>query len=551
MESIKDDIQAKKENLNVSDTTYMRPLSDINTLPDDDSLEVKVHFPPVKFKVPIVLGLQPLAIFSCDLCNHFCEEFSQVELHVKQHIEKRSICEVCGRGFSRGTDLKRHRRLHTGEKPYLCHHCGESVIDSSALSKHVQVYHATVKRHTCDLCGKGFVNKKCFENHQRKHEDRENSSKCRVSRPKIYQCEVCSSMFATRWLLKNHQQIHFGELYACNICGRKFNRRSNLKCHENIHQGVRPYKCDICDYSCAHGSNLIKHKRRHADDMLRFDSANFRFKASHFKEEDKKGSSFLKKEFNDETQLVGSDCGEMQLKESIPFRKLEMGDSERGMDFAHIERSYLPANTFKAFVVTESNNPEVKMTKESFMRKGALGGFVNTFNRNIKSKRILDTEQSDVRESKIITDLTKADIKEFDCRGNSFKKSNFKHILFDNSNIKSGGYGESESLEKSSEVTITNLKNVDSRFMNFAAEDFENQKLKEFKILRPAPLNQSESQKINLFDLTSQEVRLNDRNRNVELKNVAVSDLVFTDNQCMRGSEINRDLFGNTEFRNN
>ncbi|OBZ85098.1 Krueppel-like factor 15 [Choanephora cucurbitarum] len=45
-------------------------------------------------------------------------------------------CTFCPRIFSRRHDLERHRRVHTGVKPYQCPHCQKAFSRSDARGRH-------------------------------------------------------------------------------------------------------------------------------------------------------------------------------------------------------------------------------------------------------------------------------------------------------------------------------------------------------------------------------------------------------------------------------
>ncbi|GBO44371.1 Early growth response protein 4, partial [Araneus ventricosus] len=51
-------------------------------------------------------------------------------------------CEYpnCLKTFARNEELTRHRRIHSGYKPYHCHVCGKSFCRKDHLSKHLKTH---------------------------------------------------------------------------------------------------------------------------------------------------------------------------------------------------------------------------------------------------------------------------------------------------------------------------------------------------------------------------------------------------------------------------
>ena len=54
-----------------------------------------------------------------------------------QPVERRKFhCRHCKKVFGRADHLRRHNRLHTGEKPYQCRVCGKRYSDASNMKYH-------------------------------------------------------------------------------------------------------------------------------------------------------------------------------------------------------------------------------------------------------------------------------------------------------------------------------------------------------------------------------------------------------------------------------
>ncbi|MGH0166708.1 UNVERIFIED_CONTAM: hypothetical protein FKN15_050914 [Acipenser sinensis] len=105
----------------------------------------------------------------------------------------------CGKGFTQIGALKKHQRIHAGEKPYRCSDCRKSFNLLQNLRRHQRV-HKGEKPYRCSDCGKSFCLLQNLRIHQRIH-----------TGEKPYYCSDCGTSFRYSADLKMHQRIHTGE----------------------------------------------------------------------------------------------------------------------------------------------------------------------------------------------------------------------------------------------------------------------------------------------------------------------------------------------------
>ncbi|XP_029451949.1 zinc finger protein 93-like isoform X2 [Rhinatrema bivittatum] len=154
--------------------------------------------------------------FKCRKCEFTTTSKKQLQKHKGCHSASESTkilqstalprlfqCELCTYITSILGNLKIHKRIHTGEKPYRCNHCDKAFRTSHHLQRHKST-----------------------------HAAKDEVGEPKESPIKMYVCEECK-----------YTTFHSG----------------NYKQHLRIHTGEKPYKCDQCDLAF----RTSGHRRRH------------------------------------------------------------------------------------------------------------------------------------------------------------------------------------------------------------------------------------------------------------------------------------------------
>jgi len=243
---------------------------------------------------------------SCSICGKTFSEHGNLKKHERIHFgEKPFSCNTCGKSFTRADMLKEHSNKHTGEKPYSCDKCGKSFTRASNLKRHEGI-HSGEKSYFCDTCGKSFTHANILKVHTRIH-----------SGEKPYSCDTCAKSFTDAFSedgnLKKYERIH-----SCDTCGKFFTSASNLNRHKGMHTVEKPYYCTICGKTFSEDGNLKKHERIHNGEKLcSCDSCGKSFdQASKLKAHDKQ---CVLKSLKMNHKIIHDDKNSGDLKQSKAF----------------------------------------------------------------------------------------------------------------------------------------------------------------------------------------------------------------------------------------
>lgn len=208
---------------------------------------------------------------NCLQCKRYFPTRIEYQSHVKEFHEKKTafLCKTCNKVFKKSSDLKKHERIHTGVKPYVCE-CGKAFTHQTSLRHHKLTHNgSSEKLFVCSYCGKGFNYAGNLKVHIRKHTGQ-----------KPYKCKVCFKAFARSANLNEHMCSHLSlKTHHCKICDKSFTSSSALSKHKKIHLGVKDFVCAVCQKRFLTQGHLASHNRIHSDERkfeCKFCSKEFR-----------------------------------------------------------------------------------------------------------------------------------------------------------------------------------------------------------------------------------------------------------------------------------
>lgn len=223
--------------------------------------------------------------------DHIADDFFDSISTPSQAKKREHQCTYCKLLFSRKYYLDRHKRNHTGEKPFQCDHddCNKKFSRPDYLIKH-KLTHTKEKSFECDVCSKKFGLNETLARHKRIHVpkcEKKQKQNAVNNGQKMHEKPCISASDLSR-----HEVTHTGQKpFECIVCSKGFNDKSDATRHMRTHVSKKKFKCTfrtksektdsktMCGKRYKHEASLFRHSQKQHIENARYQGKIFKCSA--------------------------------------------------------------------------------------------------------------------------------------------------------------------------------------------------------------------------------------------------------------------------------
>ncbi|XP_078504821.1 uncharacterized protein LOC144763256 [Lissotriton helveticus] len=184
----------------------------------------------------------------------------------------RYSCAECTKTFSAKTSVTRHRRTHTGERPFQCTECEKKFIQNGDLIRH-QRSHSGERPYTCTECDKSFGQRGHLRNHQVIHNKNKNLGMLNIRQgtttkeQKKYFCTEQENNIREQIYINDHQKNHTSKkTHLSSECEKALQWKDDVITHCITTSGNLTSSCRQNDESFVQNVNLLVKQKMLGED---------------------------------------------------------------------------------------------------------------------------------------------------------------------------------------------------------------------------------------------------------------------------------------------